>query len=86
MCIESADSSQNSYSSICNTTSGVCHCIMTNCIDYNDKTNHCDLKVCHALKVFTDGAESIKVARAKQWFNIYNCMHIGGGGGGGLVC
>ena len=59
-CTQSDDCSDgyedfNTLVSICNTTTGICDCSLSNCFVYNNQTNHCDLKACHALEELEDG-------------------------------
>ena len=48
---------------LCNTTTGICSCILTACYDYNNRTNHCDLKACHAVEGFDDDGKIICINR-----------------------
>jgi len=64
-CKESTDCSQfvDAHIGTCNTTTGICHCGMHACFLYNEETNHCDLRTCHALTGFTDSGKIICVNR-----------------------
>ena len=48
---------------VCNATTGTCQCILTDCYDYNNQTNHCDLKACHAVEGFNDDGQIICISR-----------------------
>jgi len=64
-CMESQDCSQfiDARIGTCNTTAGICHCEVPACFVYNEETNHCDLRTCHALTGFTDSGKIMCVNR-----------------------
>lgn len=45
----------------CNTSTGICHCILSSCFVYNNQTNHCDLRKCHAVEGFSDSGKIVCV-------------------------